>query len=255
MGSGKLYQRLRIAIERAEHLNSHVNLWDYEVPAVVAGRAAPVMIYNSTEGVRVVVKCEGCCPGRCHYRMATPKTLSQAGALICRLCMVGGGKPERDGVCKPCATEQDFIVVVWELDLDQQFMHQVVPPYWHQSSDFYNYVFGYYVQVDGCVHWRGMYRYTSTEVLQADFGQALSALEQGATLVRIHATDLQSQDLVAATLTAGQGFVGIVLSPAYACQQVCYQSQSLPYIQALVGVNTNLLLSWGPAGSILISKK
>ena len=148
-----------------------------------------------------------------------------------------------------------FIAVVWQRDVDQQFMHQVVPPYWHQSSDFYNYVFGYYVQVDGCVHWRGMYRYTSTDVLQADFGQALSALEQGATLVRIHAADLNSQDLVAATLTAGQGFVGIVLSPAYACQQVCYQSQSLPYIQALVGVNTNLLLSWGPTGSILISKK
>ena len=85
MGSSKLYQRVRKALELAEDLNPHVNLWDCEVPAVVAGRARPLMIYNSTEGVKVVVRCEGCCPGKRHYRKATPKTLSQAGALICKL--------------------------------------------------------------------------------------------------------------------------------------------------------------------------
>ena len=255
MGRSKLYQRLRKAIELARHLNGDVNLWDHEVPAAVAGCDKPVMIYNCTEGVKVVGRCEGCCPGKCHYRKATPKTLSQAGALICRMCMVGGGKPERDGVCKPCATEQGFIKVAWQLGVDQQFMHQVVPPFWKHSMDFYNYVWEYYVQVDGCVHWRGMYRYTTTKVLQSDFKQALDALEQGATVVRIHEVDVSSSEVVATTLATGQGFVGIVLSPTYAQQQVYYRGQSMPYITALVGDNTKMVLSCGPAGSILISKQ
>ena len=255
MGSSKLYQRVRKALELAEDLNPHVNLWDYEVPAVVAGRTQPLMIYNSTEGVKVVVRCEGCCPGKRHYRKATPKTLSQAGALICKLCIARGGKPEQGGVSKPCATEQGFIDVVWELGVDEQFMYQVVPPFWDHSMDFFNYVFGYYVQVDGCVHWRGMYRYTSAKVLGADFEQALKALEQGATVVRIHEADLSRRDVVATALAAAQGFVGIVLSPSYAQQQVSWQGQSMPYNQAIVGSNPNLALSWGPAGCILISKQ
>ena len=87
MGKGKLSQPLRNAIERAQHLNPDVNLYDYEVPAVVAGDKVEALIYNNTEGVKVVVRCEGCVPGKRHYRKSTLKTLRKPGALQCRFCM------------------------------------------------------------------------------------------------------------------------------------------------------------------------
>jgi hypothetical protein len=41
----------------------------------------------------VVVRCEGCCQGRRHYRKATPKTLSKSGALHRKMCLVGDALP------------------------------------------------------------------------------------------------------------------------------------------------------------------
>lgn len=255
MGKGKLSQRLRSALELAEHLNRDVDMYAYEVPAVVAEGELQAMIYNNTEGVKVVMACAGCCPGRQHYRKATPKTLSQAGALYCKLCMVCGDQPKRAGVTMPCSTEQRFMSVLWLLGVDQCFMHQVVPPFWHRSMDFFNYVVGYYVQVDGSCHWKGMHGRSRGAVLDADFEQARRALEQGATLVRIHEADISRVEVVAAALAAAQGFVGIVLSPSYAEQQVPCQGQSMPYTQTLVGLNPNLAQSPGPAGIILLSKQ
>lgn len=146
MGKGKLSQPLRNAIERAQHLNPDVNLYDYEVPAVVAGDKVEALIYNNTEGVKVVVRCEGCCQGRRHYRKATPKTLSKSGALHCKMCLVGARQPKPAGVKMPYNTEQRFIDLLWQLGMDEKFMFQVVPShpkFWDHCMDFWNYIDGY----------------------------------------------------------------------------------------------------------------
>jgi hypothetical protein len=255
MGKGKLSQQLRRAIERAQHLNPNVNLYDYEVPAVVAGDKIEALIYNSTEGVKVVVRCEGCCQGRRHYRKATPKALSKSGALHCKMCLVGGRLPTPKGVKLPHTTEQRFIVVLWELGMDERFMFQVVPSdpkFWHRCMDFVNHADGFYVQVDGECHWKDMHGKSCEQVLDADFEQALAALQQGATLVRIHEDDLSHGAVVAATLAAAQGFVGVVLSPSYARQWVPGHGQKVLYTQALVSLGTNLAQSTGPTGVICI---
>ena len=259
MGRGRLSQQLRKAIEQAGTLNPTINLGDYGVPAVVTSDKVQALIYNSTERVKVVVRCEGCCAGRRHYRKATPKTLSREGALQCRLCMVGGCKPKhKDVKMLPATTECMFIHVLWQLGMDEMFMFQVVPSdpeFWPHCIDFHNYVHGYYVQVDGAYHWTHMYGCSCVEVLAADFEQAWGALDQGATLVRIHEADLPRVDVVCATLAAAQGFVGVVLSPSYASQWVPCQGQKVLYTQALTGPEDRLALSTGPTGVISIQKK
>lgn len=255
MGSGKLTRQLRRAMEAAHHLNSHVNLYDYDVPAVVAGGRVQAFIYNSTERVKVVVRCEGCCPGRRHYRKATPKALSKKGALCCRLCMVGARLQQPEHVGNVPTTERKLIDLLWQLGVDQDFMYQVVPTFWKQPMDFYNYVAGYFVQVDGACHWVGMHKQGCQQVLATDFEQARIVLAQGKTLVRVHEADLAHAAVVAATLAAAQGFVGVVLSPAYAQQWVPCQGQKVLYTQRLMGLAPNLALSPGPSGVICIQKQ
>jgi hypothetical protein len=58
--------------------------------------------------------------------------------------------------------------------------------------------------------------------------------------------------VVAATLAAAHGFVGVVLSPSYARQWVPGHGQKVLYTQALVSLGTNLAQSTGPTGVICI---
>lgn len=255
MAKGTLSARLRHALERAEHLNKDISLHDYEVPAVVSGGKVETYICNSTEGVKVVVRCEGCMRGKRHYRKSTLKALGKLGALQCRFCMVCAAVPAAHDVVMPHATEQRFMWVLWRLGWDEKFCFQVVPPVWERCMDFFNHEQGYYVQVDGSCHWAGMYKHKCEEVLGADFEQARRAVVHSATMVRVHEADLSYDRVVAATLAAAQGFVGVVLSPSYAIQWVSYQGQMQLYTQALVGGDPSLKLSIAPSGVMQVQKR
>lgn len=254
MARGKLSKRIRKALELAAHLNSNIMLDDYDLPAVVADGELQGFISNSTTSVQVVVRCEGCCHGRTHFCERTPKALGKAEALRCRFCMVVAQLPVPPGVTLPYPTERRFMAVVWGLGIDEQFCFQVVPPFWRKCMDFFNYAASYYVQVDGSCHWTGMYQHSCMEVLTSDFEQARSAVSQGGTVVRVHEADLQYSQVVAATLAAAQGFVGVVLSPSYAHQQVPYQGQSLPYTQAMLSYDVTLTITPGYAGVMHVSR-
>lgn len=243
MGRGKLNKRFRRAMELAQHLNPHINMYDYEVPAVVAEGSVQALIFNCTEQVKVVVVCEGCCPGRCHHRKGTPKTLNKPHALKCRFCMVCADVSVPEGVKLPATTEQRFMAILWRLGVDQQYCYQVVPPFWKHPMDFYSLVHKHYVQVDGSCHWTDMFKKKCEEVLAADFEQANRAVEARAAVVRVHEVDLQHDGVVAATLAAAVDLVGVVLSPSYAGQWVPYQGQMMPYIQALLCASPNLTLT------------
>lgn len=255
MAKGKLCQQLRRALERAQHLNKDISLYDYEVPAVVSGGKVETYICNSTEGVKVVVRCEGCVPGKRHYRKSTLKTLRKPGALQCRFCMVCARVPAEGGVQLPYTTEQRFMEVVWRLGWDEDFCFQVVPPFWGWCMDFFNLAQEYYVQVDGSCHWAGMYSQKCQEVLGADFEQARRAVAQGATVVRVHEHDLRCDPVVANTLAAAQGFVGAVLSPSYATQWVSHQGQRQLYTQALLRCDPSLTLSMTASGVVLVQER
>lgn len=248
-------KRLRYALEHAEHLNKDISLHDYELPAVVSGGKLKTYICNSTEGVKVVVRCEGCMPGKQHYRKSTPKALCKRGALQCRFCTVCAAVPAVCNVVMPHAAEQLFMRVLWGFGWDEKFCFQVVPPFWHRCMDFFNHEQGYYVQVDGSCHWTDMHKHTCEEVLGADFEQAQQAVANSATMVRVHEADLSRPYAVANTLAAAQGFVGVVLSPAYATQWVSYQGQMQPYTQALVGCDPSLELSIAPSGVMQVQKR
>ena len=136
MAKGTLSKRLRYALEHAEHLNKGISLHDYELPAVVSGGKLETYICNSTEGVKVVVRCEGCMPGKQHYRKSTPKALCKRGALQCRFCTVCAAVPAVCNVVMPHAAEQLFMRVLWGFGWDEKFCFQVVPPFWHRCVDF-----------------------------------------------------------------------------------------------------------------------
>lgn len=259
MGKGKLGHKLRRAIERAAALNPNVDVLNYDVPAVVVDGRVKALIYNSTEGEKVVVRCEGCCPGRTHYRKATPKALSKKGALQCRLCLVMAPQLARDVHVKlPHPTECRFIAVLWQLGMDEMFMFQVAPSepnFWTHCMDFFNHVDGYYVQVDGACHWTDMFQQSCEKVLDADVEQAWGALTHKATLVRIHEADLHHAAVVRATLAAAQGFVGVVLSPSYASQWVPCCGQKVLYTQALKRPGVALTQSHSPTGIISIQQQ
>ena len=146
MGSGKLSQKLRTAIEQARDLNKHLKLDTDDVPVVVSGGNIGTKIYNCTEGVQVAARCEGCTQGKRHYRISTPKTLGGRNALYCRICMVLAQRPYPPGVRIVWPTEITFMTVLSELRIDERFAYQVRAPFWkEQCMDFYNHVEGYYV--------------------------------------------------------------------------------------------------------------
>jgi hypothetical protein len=111
---------------------------------------------------------------------------------------------------------------------------------------------GYYVQVDGSCHWKGMFQHKCEEVLDSDFSQADRAVGHHATLVRIHEADVSYADVVAKTLAAAQGFRGVVLSPSYAYQWVPCRGYMMLYTQALMWIYPNLAQNPGPDGVIFI---
>lgn len=214
-------------------MNPDVDMYKYEVPAVVTGGRVQTFIYDYTEGVKVVVRCEGCCWGKRHYRKCTPKTLQQKNALHCRVCMVLAQQPVPHGVRMPPVTEQRFMSVLCQLGLDEHFMFQVVPPFWPHPMDFCCYVSGYYVQVDGSRHWTDTFKEDCEKVLAADFEQACSALNDEGVLLRVHEADLGCIGVVAEALAAAVNHGGVVLSPSYAHQVVPYQGSKLLYMDAL----------------------
>ena len=255
MGRNKLSQPFYKGIVGAAHLNYHIDLDAEERPAVVVGGKVQTYISNSTEGVKVAARCVGCAPGSIHYRIATPKTLSKENALYCKMCPAVARPPAPAGVHMPHKTEQSFIDVLWQLGVDGEFVYHVIPDFWGQCMDFYNYAAGYFVQVDGSCHWKGMFQHKCEEVLGLDFSQAQRAVEGHATLVRIHDADVSNADVVAKTLAAVQGFRGVVLSPSYACQWVPCRGYMMLYTQALVWLYPNLAQNPGPDGVLLIHPK
>lgn len=255
MSTGKLSQPVEKSILEAAHLNSHIHPYAEGGLGVVVGGKVQSNIYKTTEGVKVAARCVGCVPGRTHYRMATPKTLSKKNALYCKMCPADERPPTPAGVHMPYKTEQSFINVVCSLEVDEQFMYQVVPPFWGQCMDFYNYAADYFVQVDGSCHWKGMRQRKCEEVLASDFRQAQRAVECDAVLVRIHEADVSNCVVVAKTLTAVQGFKGVVLSPSYAQQWVPWRGEMLLYTHALVRQYPNLAQNPGPHGVTLIQPK
>jgi hypothetical protein len=239
----------------AAHLNGHIDQDAEEGPAVLVEGKVHSYISNSTEGVKVAARCERCVPGKTHYRIATPKTLSKKDALYCKMCPAAARPPAPAGVRMPYATEQSFIDVLSELGVDEEFVYQVVPDFWGQCMDFYNYAADYFVQVDGSCHWKGMYQHKCEEVLGLDFSQAHSAVVSEAKLVRIHEADLSNVDVVQKTLEVAKGFTGVVLSPSYACQWVPCQGGMVLYTQALLWQYPNLAQNPGPDGVLLIHPK
>jgi hypothetical protein len=254
MGRGKLDQRLRRAIEDAQHINRDVNLYTYEVAAVVSAEGVLTLIYNCTERVKVVARCEGCCAGKRHYRKSTPKALNRKGALVCRFCHVCTQRPMPSGVKLPHKTEQQFMLVVWALGIDEQFCFQATPDFWPHPMDFYNHVQRYYIQIDGACHWCDMYVQSCEQVLAADFAQAQRAVEMAGTVVRVHERDVYCHAAVAATLAAAQGFAGVVLSPSYTHQWVPYQGKKVPYIDAVMCATSGLAHTTLADGIVRIHK-
>lgn len=182
---------------------------------------------------KLLFKLVGCERGHQHYRLCTPKTVTEASDLWCPFhaynqeCWQQAGKR----VLPDC--ELWFMALLVYLQIDTQFCLQTMAPFWHQPLDFFNVQLGYFVQIDGRCHWVGMMQLSRDQVLDRDMKQNRAVLEAAAAMARIHERDLACADTVYAALAAAALDYSIVLSPSYAAELYNLDGNLVSYVYAV----------------------
>ena len=117
-------------------------------------------------------------------------------------------------------SEGRFMQLLWSWGLHAEYCHQAVPPFWRSPVDFYNFVAGFRVLVDGRYHWTGIHQYTKAHIADRDMRLNIAAIEAGRTLLRVHAADFENPSCVLAALVAARAAAkagaAIVLTPSFA---------------------------------------
>lgn len=118
-----------------------------------------------------------------------------------------------------------------------EYCHQAVPPFWTSPVDFYNFVAGFWVLVDGRHHWSGIHQYTKADIGDRDMRLNLAAIEAGRTVLRVHAADLDNPSCVLAALVAAraaaQAGAAVVLTPSFAHCWAEWQGRRELYVDML----------------------
>lgn len=127
--------------------------------------------------------------------------------------------------------------LLWSWGLHAEYCHQAVRPFWAWPVDFYNFVAGFWVLVDGRHHWIGIHQYTKADIADKDMRLNLAAIEAGRTVLRVHAADLKNPSCVLAALIAARAAAkagaAIVLTPSFAHCWVEWQGRKELYVDVL----------------------
>lgn len=221
------------AVKGAEQLNPGLDVYGCDGPELVLSDGSTVIIRSNTEQHQMIWKLTGCMHGYCHYRLCTSKALQSADGLWCPFCMYDSELWKQHGKALLPASEAAFMRLLLGSGLDAAYCHQVVSHFWHAPVDFYNFIKGFFVQVDGTCHWAGMHKLSSAEVIARDFGFNLAAMAAGACVVRVHDADIDNVAAVLAALAATAYGCSIVLTPSYATTTICYNGQKQAYVKVL----------------------
>lgn len=135
--------------------------------------------------------------------------------------------------------ELRFIAVLVQLGVDTQFALQTPAPFWRWPLDARHLQQGYFVQIDGDSHWRGMRGQSRNKVLARDMQQNLAAMQAGGVLVRIHRHDLACTQRLLAALQAAALGCSIVLSTTCAAEPYDSHGSTVPYVTALQQLQPN----------------
>jgi hypothetical protein len=176
----------------------------------------------------------GCTPGRRHYRLCTSKTLQQPEHLWCPFCKFSEQLWQEKHLRVPPACELAFMQLLTAHGRDSEFCCQVQPLFWPAPCDFYNWLHGFWVQIDGRCHWVGMHQQSSSVVLLRDLEQNWAALRGGGCVVRVHGVDVSKADCVLAAMAVAEGGSCIVLTPSYMHAYVRLGACLLPYVHAVM---------------------
>jgi hypothetical protein len=193
-----------------------------------------VRVTGSLGRQQVLMTCVGCERGRQHFRVCTCKSVTHHSDLWCPVCMYSEQQWEGAGKRVLPACELRFTAVLVQLGLDTQFALQTPAPFWQWPLDARHLQQGYFVQIDGDSHWRGMRGQSRNEVLARDMQQNVAAMRAGGVLVRIHSRDLECTRLVLAALQAAALGYSIVLSPSCAVEPYNLNGATVPYVCALL---------------------
>jgi len=237
-GRGQLERYKWRALEGTAGLNPGLDLDQLHAPVLKLGCGGKVSISNSTGQHRLFWKCSGCDSDVQHYRLCTAKTLKSAEDLGCSFCPV---RPRGQLVLPASNTvwhsEGRFMQLLWSWGLHAEYCHQAVPPFWAWPVDFYNYVAGFWVLVDGRHHWIGIHQYTKADIADKDMRLNLAAIEAGRTVLRVHAADLKNPSCVLAALVAARAAAkagaAIVLTPSFANCWAEWQGRKELYVDML----------------------
>jgi hypothetical protein len=208
-------------------------------PELCMPDGSTVRVTGSLGGQQVVMKCVGCERGRQHFRVCTCKSVTMVSDLWCPVCMYSEGEWRRVGKRVLPVCELRFIAVLVQLGLDTQFALQTPAPFWRWPLDARHLQQGYFVQIDGDSHWRGMRGQSRNQVLARDMQQNVAAMRAGGVLVRIHTHDLACTQRVLAALQAPALGCSIVLSASCAVEPYTLHGSTVPYVTALLRLQPN----------------
>lgn len=189
-------------------------------------------ITASLGGVQLVLKCVGC-TDRQHFKVTTCKSVTSAKDLWCLVCMYHEQQWRAAGKRALPESELWFILMLVCWGVDTHFAFQCTAHFWHRPLDARHLQQGYYVQIDGHCHWRGMRGQSREKLLARDMQQNLAAMRGGGVLVRIHSRDLECEQQILAALQAAASGYCIVLTPSYAAECYCWPGMISSYARAL----------------------
>lgn len=188
---------------------------------------------------KLLVKCIGCHSGHQHLKVCTIKSVTSQADLWCLVCMYNEEQWQRAGKRVLPECELWFIAALVCLGLDTQFSFQTMAPFWDHPLDCYHMRSGYFVQIDGQCHWRGMRGLSRDQVLTRDMRQNVVALEATGVLVRIHMNDMKCQQQLLAALEAAELGFSMVLSPSYTTELYNMCGHHVHHVQALLLLKPN----------------
>lgn len=190
-------------------------------------------ITASMQTYKMMFKCIGCTRGQQHIKVCTIKSLTRECDLWCAICFYNKQKWKQAGKRLLPECELRLMSVLVCLNMDTQFSFQTVAPFWQRPVDCCHLQLGYFVQLDGPCHWRGIRQHSRQLLLERDFEQNEAAMHMGGVLVRVHNKDLPHvQTIHAALMAAAMGY-SIVLTPSYGCETYIVNGDEMLYVEAV----------------------
>lgn len=204
------------------------------------GSKRPVKIVKSLVGLTLVWALAGCLPGKQHMRECVPHTIICPVCLRCPWCDYDEDEWVALGKQKIPASELKLMAQLSRTGWDKHARWQAKLQFWAAPVDFLlRCERAVVLQADGNCHFAGLYEETATCKLAADLRFCVAAVTAGVSVVRVHATEVDTRRYPAylpVAVEAAAAHRCIVLSPGYTTTYMYDKGLLVTYAAVLAGM-------------------